>query len=76
MEIIREDPIVHKKKKHIISLDSLAKIYFNDRLCIVCEHCKAFDKLSDNTKKINNSLICTYRKVGNYTPIFLIKTEK
>jgi len=30
---------------------------------MVCENCKVFNKLSDNTKKINNSLTCTYRKV-------------
>lgn len=58
-----EDPIAHKKKKHIITLDSLAKIYFNDRRCMTCDNCKIFHKLSDDTKKINNSLVCTYRKV-------------
>jgi integrase len=58
-----EDPIAHKKKKHIITLDQLAKVYFDDRRCMVCENCKAFDKLSDTVKKTNNALVCTYRKV-------------
>jgi len=58
-----EDPIAHKKKKHIITLDQLAKVYFDDKRCMVCANCKTFDKLSDNVKKTNNSLVCTYRKV-------------
>ena len=58
-----EDPIAHKKKKHIITLDQLAKVYFDDKRCMVCDNCKTFDKLSDNVKKTNNSLVCTYRKV-------------
>ena len=58
-----EDPIAHKKKKHIITLDQLAKVYFDDKRCMVCENCKTFDKLSDTVKKTNNSLVCTYRKV-------------
>ncbi|SFV55729.1 site-specific recombinase, phage integrase family [hydrothermal vent metagenome] len=58
-----EDPIAHKKKKHIITLDQLAKVYFDDKRCMVCDNCKTFDKLSDSVKKTNNSLVCTYRKV-------------
>lgn len=58
-----EDPIAHKKKRHIITLDSLAKVYFDDKRCMVCDNCKSFDKLSDSTKKTNSSLVCTYRKV-------------
>ena len=58
-----EDPIAHKKKKHIITLDQLAKVYFDDKRCMVCDNCKTFDKLSDNVKKTNNSLVCSYRKV-------------
>lgn len=58
-----EDPLAHKKKKSIITIDNLAKVYFDDKRCMVCENCKAFDKLSNNAKKTNNSLVCTYRKV-------------
>lgn len=58
-----EDPIAHKKKKYIITLDNLAKVYFDDKRCMTCENCKAFHKLSDDTKKTNNSLVCSYRKV-------------
>ena len=58
-----EDPIAHKKKKHIITLDQLSKVYFDDKRCMVCENCKTFDNLSDNVKKTHNSLVCTYRKV-------------
>jgi len=52
-----EDPLAHKKKKSIISIDNLAKVYFDDKRCMVCEKCKAFDKLSDDVKKTNNSLV-------------------
>ena len=58
-----EDPLAHKKKKSIITIDNLAKVYFDDKRCMVCEKCKAFDKLSNDVKKTNNSLVCTYRKV-------------
>jgi len=58
-----EDPLAHKKKKSIITIDNLAKVYFDDKRCMVCEKCKAFSKLSNDMKKTNNSLVCTYRKV-------------
>ncbi len=58
-----EDPLAHKKKKSIITIDNLTKVYFDDKRCMVCEKCKAFDKLSNDVKKTNNSLVCTYRKV-------------
>ncbi len=58
-----EDPIAHKKKRNIITIDNLAKVYFDDKRCMRCENCKAFDKLSAEVKKTNNSLVCTYRKV-------------
>lgn len=58
-----EDPLAHKKKKSIITIDNLSKVYFDDKRCMVCDNCKTFDKLSDDVKKTNNSLICTYRKV-------------
>lgn len=58
-----EDPIAHKKKKHIITLSSLAKVYFDDKRCMTCENCKAFHALSENIQKNNDSLVCTYRKV-------------
>jgi len=58
-----ENPLTHKKKKSIITIDNLAKVYFDDKRCMVCEKCKAFRKLSNDMKKTNNSLACTYRKV-------------
>lgn len=55
-----EDPLAHKKKKSIITIDNLAKVYFDDKRCMVCEKCKIFDKLSDNTKKTNNTIIVMF----------------
>jgi len=58
-----EDPLAHKKKKSIITIDNLAKIYFDDKRCMICENCKAFNLLNDDAQKINNKFICTFRKV-------------
>ena len=58
-----EDPIAHKKKKSIITIDNLAKVYFDDKRCMLCANCKSFNLLSDDVQKINNKFICTFRKV-------------
>lgn len=58
-----EDPLAHKKKKSIITIDNLAKVYFDDKRCMTCENCQVFNTLNDDAKKTNNSLICTNRKV-------------
>ena len=52
-----EDPLAHKKKKSIITLDSLAKVYFDDRRCMTCDNCKAFHKLSDDVKKTDRKSV-------------------
>ena len=44
------DPLAHKKKKNIITLEKLAKIYFFENRCMVCDNCKAFSKLSGDNK--------------------------
>ena len=36
------DPAAHKKKKNIITLNQLAKIYFDDKRCMICDNCKAY----------------------------------
>ena len=41
------DPTAHKKKKNIITLNQLAKVYFNDKRCLVCDNCKTFKKMDD-----------------------------
>ncbi len=58
-----EDPLAKKKRSSIILLDSLAKIYFDDKRCMRCDNCKAFMSLSDSAKTTNTSLVCKERKV-------------
>ena len=59
-------PRLEKKlKKNIITLDTLAKVYFDDKRCLTCKHCKAYKKL-DNEKKLavnltNKDLNCDMR---------------
>ena len=56
-----EDPLSHQKKKNTIILNQLAKVYFDDKRCLICKKCKAFKKLSEqeqqqvrlNDKKLN-----------------------
>jgi integrase len=50
-----EDPLSHKKKKNIITLNQLAKVYFDDKRCLKCANCKAFKKL-DDTKQLEVKL--------------------
>ncbi len=53
-----EDPLAHKKKKNIITLDQLAKVYFDDKRCMTCSQCKDFYKLNDKAKanvKLNDT---------------------
>lgn len=42
-----DDPLAHKKKKNIITLNQLAKVYFDDKRCLVCDNCKAFKRMDD-----------------------------
>jgi len=58
-----EDPLAHKKKKSIIILDSLSKVYFDDKRCMICGNCKKFIQLSDDNKKTSTTLVCNNRKV-------------
>ncbi len=44
------DPTAHKKKKRIITLNQLAKVYFDDKRCMVCDQCKKFKKLDDKAQ--------------------------
>jgi len=44
------DPTAHKKKKNIITLNQLAKVYFDDKRCMVCDNCKEFKKLDDKAQ--------------------------
>lgn len=50
-----EDPLAHKKKKNIITLNRLAKVYFDDKRCLTCENCKAYKKL-DTQKQLEVKL--------------------
>jgi integrase len=52
-----------KKKKNITTLHHLAKVYFDEKRCMLCDACKAFDKCNSDMKKIDNALICNNRKV-------------
>ena len=45
-----EDPLAHKKKKNIITLNQLAKVYFDDKRCLTCSNCKAYTKLDEKNK--------------------------
>lgn len=58
-----EDPLARKKKKAIIMIENLAKVYFDSKRCMLCDNCKSFIKLSKDTQKQNTSLVCTNRKV-------------
>lgn len=60
-----EDPLAHKKKKNIITLNQLAKVYFDDKRCLKCTNCKAFKKLDDTkqseVKLTDKDLNCDVR---------------
>lgn len=60
------DPLAHKKKKNIITLEQLAKVYFDDNRCMTCNNCKVFSKLSDadkmNVTLTDKDLNCDLRK--------------
>jgi integrase len=58
-----EDPIAKKKKQSILSLDTLAKVYFDDKRCMKCQHCKQFLTLHATEKLKNTTLVCSDRKV-------------
>ena len=60
-----EDPLAHKKKKNIITLNKLAKIYFDDKRCNTCDHCKAYSKLDPQAQSdvelTDKDLNCDHR---------------
>ncbi len=55
--------IKKKQKKNTLTLNQLAKIYFDDKRCLKCENCKAFNKLKDNEKTTSKDLECLDRRV-------------
>lgn len=58
-----EDPLAKKKKQTSVSLEDLAKVYFDDKRCMRCEQGKEFIILSNSAKEINTTLVCGDRKV-------------
>ncbi len=60
-----EDPLSHKKKRKIITLNHLAKVYFDDKRCLKCENCKAYKKIDIEkqleVKLIDKDLNCNIR---------------
>ena len=60
-----EDPLAHKKKKNIITLNHLAKVYFDDKRCLTCKNCKAYKKLDpmkqSEVKLTDKDLNCDLR---------------
>jgi len=58
-----EDPLARKKKRNIITIENLAKVYFDSKRCMLCDNCKSFIELTKDAQKLNTSLVCTNRKV-------------
>lgn len=50
-------------KKSVLTLNQLAKVYFDDKRCLKCENCIAFDKLKEDEKLTNEKLECLDRRV-------------
>ena len=59
------DPLAHKKKKNIVTLNALAKTYFDNKRCHTCEHCKAYNQLDPQIQAdvplTDKSLNCDHR---------------